>query len=90
MINGAISKVTKAIDWEKHVTFILDAILAAVLKALSDAIINPFDIITKKFMTAYDAMIEWTNDIWAYVQDKLSWTKQKQDENEQKAEQESS
>ena len=90
MINGAISKVIKTVDWNKHVSVILGKVLTAVLEALSDAVANPFDMITKKFIIAYEAMIEWTNDIWAYVKDELSWTKQKQDENEQKAEQESS
>jgi len=85
-INDAIEALLSAIDWNGHVSTVITKVWDAVKNAFSEFIQNPFDSITTKFTGAYEAIIEWTKDIWAYIKGKLSWTKQKQDENEEKAE----
>lgn len=85
-INKGIKLLSESIDWDGHISSIVEHIKKAVKAVFASSIENPFSRITEKFTGAYDAMIEWTKDIWAYVKGKLSWTKEKQDENEQKAE----
>lgn len=65
---------------------VISKVWEAVKNAFKDFIQNPFDSVVTKFKGAYEAITQWTKDIWAYIKEKLSWTKQKQDENEQKAE----
>lgn len=85
-VKGWITSFINSIDWEKHITNIVSKIWDWICEKFSNFISNPMDYISKKISTAWTAVQTWTTDIWDWVKAKLGWTKDKQDENEKKAE----
>lgn len=88
MIDKVIDMAGKA--WEKIQPMIqplIDKIWENVKTSVTDMISHPIDYVTDKFKGAWNALVEWKDDIWGWITGKKKEVAKKQEQNEQKAEQ---
>ena len=88
-ITGKISSFINSIDWQKYVGMAIDGIWEATKAAFMTLCANPLDFVKQKFEKSYTAITTWSSDIWGWVQEKVGFSKKKQEENEKTAEEKS-